>query len=101
MCHYYSALCWYCFVTSASLTWYDISYQVISGLKEIQEIQGIQKWWSRGRMASMEEGMLEKRVQGFLETLKSVPELRYAGDPLLRKATSVVSVEEGIRNCAF
>ncbi len=35
-------------------------------------------------------------VRKFEETLKDFPEVRYAGDPVLRQPTQEVSVDEGI-----
>lgn len=43
----------------------------------------------------MKEALVE-RVRGFEQTLEKFPEVRYAGDPVLRKITEEVSVEEGI-----
>lgn len=43
----------------------------------------------------MKEVLLE-RVKGFEQTLEKFPEVRYAGDPVLRQVAKEVSVEEGI-----
>ncbi|KKU04986.1 MAG: hypothetical protein UX08_C0012G0019 [Candidatus Collierbacteria bacterium GW2011_GWB1_45_35] len=43
----------------------------------------------------MNEKLLE-RVKGFEETLEKFPEVRYAGDPVLRQSALEVTVEEGI-----
>ena len=44
----------------------------------------------------MNEKLLE-RVKGFEETLEKFPEVRYAGDPVLRQSALEVTVEEGIQ----
>lgn len=43
----------------------------------------------------MSQNILEL-VETFLQTVKNVPEIRYAGDPILRSACVQVSLEEGI-----
>lgn len=43
----------------------------------------------------MNEKLLE-RVKGFEETLGKFPEVRYAGDPVLRQSALEVTVEEGV-----
>ncbi len=40
---------------------------------------------------------LATNVQEFASIIADVPELRYAGDPVLRRATSVVTLEEGVQ----
>lgn len=42
----------------------------------------------------MKEALLE-RVKGFERTLEKFPEVRYAGDPVLRQIAEEVSVQEG------
>lgn len=44
----------------------------------------------------MKEALIE-RVKGSEVTLEKFPEVRYAGDPVLRQIAEVVSVEEGVQ----
>jgi peptide deformylase len=43
----------------------------------------------------MKEALLE-RVRGFEKTLEKFPEVKYAGDPVLRQVAEEISVEEGV-----